>query len=253
MNMGNSLKKTFTGIKGLDELLQGGIPKGWGVLLTGGAGTGKTTLAVQYLYNGYTKYDEPGVFVSLEEDSHDIIRVMKLFEWDLETLHKNKKLLLINAKPKKGASDRSEYVIETPFFSRTFNFDTICAILEEKINEINAQRVVIDGLSSLTLQYNDEFEIRQGLLDITNLLRSYGCTAIYTSEIPEGSVGISRFGIEEFIAHGVIILYYIRERGKRIRAIEVRKMRGTKHDQALHPYEITNNGIVIFSDDVAYI
>jgi KaiC/GvpD/RAD55 family RecA-like ATPase len=247
------LKKTLTGIEGLDELLQGGIPKGWGVLLTGGTGTGKTTLAVQYLYNGYKKYDETGVFVSLEEDCSDIIRVMKMFGWDLETLHKNKKLLFINAIPKKGASDRSEYVIETPFFSRTFNFDTICSLLDEKINEIDAQRIVIDGLSSLTLQYNDDFKIRQGLLDITNLIRSYGSTAIYTSEIPEGSAGISRFGIEEFIAHGVIILYYIRERGKRIRAVEIRKMRGTKHDQALHPYEITNNGFSIFSEDVAFI
>jgi len=251
--MGIALRKVPTGIEGLDKLIKGGFPKGWGVLLTGGTGTGKTTLAVQFLYNGYKDYEEPGIYLSLEEETHDVARVMSLFGWDLETLHKNKKLVMINAIPKREASDKSEYVIKTPFFSRTFSFDTIVALLEEKINEIDAKRVVVDGLSSLTLQYQNDFSIRQGLLDITNALRSLGCTTIYTSEIPEGSAGISRFGIEEFIAHGVIILYYVRERGKRLRAIEIRKMRGIKHDQTLHPYEITEDGIVVFPEDVAFI
>jgi KaiC/GvpD/RAD55 family RecA-like ATPase len=247
------LKKVPTGIEGLDKLLEGGFPNGWGILLAGGTGTGKTTLAVQYLYNGYNNYNEPGVFVSLEEDPEDIARVMNSFGWDLKTPQNDKKLLMINAIPRRGAPDKSEYVIKTPFFSRAFSFDTICTLLEEKITEINAQRVVIDGLSSLTLQYQNEFDIRQGLLDITNIVRSTGCTSIYTSEIPEGIPGISRFGIEEFIAHGVIVLYYVREGGKRVRALEIRKMRGSKHDQALHPYQITAKGIVVFPEEIALI
>jgi KaiC/GvpD/RAD55 family RecA-like ATPase len=246
------LKRIHTGIKGLDNLIEGGIPEGWGVLLTGPTGTGKTTLAVQYLYNGYVDYNEPGVYISLEEDVLDISKVMSSFGWDLNTLQKEKKLVMINAIPKKSP-DATEYVIKAPLFSRTYSFESICALLEEKINEINAKRVVVDGLSALTLLYQDDFKIRQGLLDMTNIIRSSGCTTIYTTEIPEGSPGISRFGIEEFITHGVITLYYVREGGKRTRAIEIRKMRGTKHDQSLHPYEISEKGIDVFSDEIAFL
>lgn len=246
------LRRISTGVGGLDELIGGGIPQGWGVLLTGSTGTGKTILAIQFLYNGYNDYNEPGVFVSLEEDTQDIFRVMQSFGWDLETLHKDKKLVMVNAVPKRS-SDKTEYVIKVPLFSQTFSFESIGVLLEEKIAEINAKRVVIDGLSALVLQYQNEFIIRQGLLDLTNILHSSGCTTIYTSEIPEGTLGLSRFGIEEFITHGVIVLYYVREGGKRIRAIEIRKMRGTKHDQSLHPYEITEKGIVVFPEEIAFI
>jgi len=247
-----SLKRISVGIDGIDKLIGGGFPEGWGVLLAGPTGTGKTTLAIQFLYNGYKDYKEPGVFLSLEEDIQDILNVMTSFGWDLETLKKDKKLQMIDAIPKRSP-DNMEYVIKAPLFSRTFSFESIGVLLEEKIKEINAKRVVIDGLSALTLQYQDEFKIRQGLLDLTNIIRSSGCTTIYTSEIPEGKPGISRFGVEEFITHGVIILYYVREGGKRTRAIEIRKMRGTKHDQSLHPYEITEKGIVVFSDETAFL
>ncbi len=246
------MRKVPTGIKGLDKLLEGGVPESWGVLLTGSTGTGKTTLAVQYLYNGCVQYDEPGVFVSLEEDNQKIARVMRLFGWDLEVLQNDKKLVMINAVPKRTPG-KSGYVIETPFFSRTFSFDSICDLLEDKIKETNAKRVVIDGLSGLTLQYQNEFEIRQGLLDITNVISEAGCTSLYTSEMPEGKPGISRFGVEEFIASGVIVLYYLRERGKRIRAIEIRKMRGTNHDESLHPYKITEKGIVVFPEEIIFM
>jgi len=246
------LKRIHTGIKGLDNLIEGGIPEGWGVLLTGPTGTGKTTLAIQYLYNGYKEFNEPGVYISLEEDVQDILRVMSTFNWDLNTLQKEKKLVMINAIPKKSP-DASEYVIKAPLFSQTFSFESICSLLEDKINEINATRVVVDGLSALALLYKDDFKIRQGLLDMTNTIRASGCTTIYTTEIPEGSVGVSRFGVEEFITHGVIILYYVREGGKRTRAIEIRKMRGTKHDQSLHPYEITDKGIDVFSEEIAFL
>jgi circadian clock protein KaiC len=246
------LRRISTGVEGLDKLIEGGIPKGWGVLLTGPTGTGKTILAIQFLYNGYKDYNETGVFVSLEEDTQDIFKVMQSFGWDLETLHKDKKLVIINAVPKRS-SDKTEYVIKVPLFSKTFSFESIGVLLEEKIAEIDAKRVVIDGLSALTLQYQNEFIIRQGLLDLTNILHSSECTSIYTSEIPEGRPGISRFGIEEFITHGVIVLYYAREGGKRIRALEIRKMRGTKHDQSLHPYEITEKGIVVFPEEIAFI
>ena len=246
------MKKVPTGIEGLDKLLRGGFPENWGILLTGNTGTGKTTLAIQYLYNGCVKYNEPGVFVSLEEDNQKIISVMRLFGWDLEILQNDKKLVMINAVPKR-APGKSEYVVETPFFSRTFSFDSICDLLEDKIKETNAKRVVIDGLSGLTLQYQNEFEIRQGLLDITNVIGEAGCTSLYTSEIPEGKPGISRFGIEEFIASGVIVLYYLRERGKRIRAIEIRKMRGANHDESLHPYKITEKGIVVFPEEILFM
>uniref|UniRef100_UPI0025800120 ATPase domain-containing protein n=1 Tax=Candidatus Borrarchaeum sp. TaxID=2846742 RepID=UPI0025800120 len=207
---------------------------------------------VQYLYNGCVQYDEPGVFVSLEEDNQKIARVMRLFGWDLEVLQNDKKLVMINAVPKRTPG-KSGYVIETPFFSRTFSFDSICDLLEDKIKETNAKRVVIDGLSGLTLQYQNEFEIRQGLLDITNVISEAGCTSLYTSEMPEGKPGISRFGVEEFIASGVIVLYYLRERGKRIRAIEIRKMRGTNHDESLHPYKITEKGIVVFPEEIIFM
>lgn len=246
------MRKIATGIEGLDKLLRGGFPESWGVLLTGSTGTGKTTLAIQYLYNGCVKYNEPGVFVCLEEDSQKIASVMRFFGWDLEALHNEKKLVMINAVPKR-TPDKSEYVIETPFFSRTFSFDSICDLLEDKIKETHAKRVVIDGLSGLTLQYQSEFEIRQGLLDLTNVIGEAGCTALYTSEIPEGKPGISRFGVEEFIASGVIVLHYLREGGKRMRAIEILKMRGTNHDESLHPYKITEKGIIVFPEEIVFL
>ena len=226
------IERVKTGVPGLDEIMNGGIPKDQIILIAGTSGTGKTTLCMQYCYEG-TLHDENAVFLSLEEPVEFIKNSAKLFGWDFEKLERTKKIA---------------FVIYDPY-----RIEDIFDILDSKIREINAKRVVVDSISALGIHIRDQAELRSMIFNLSTILRKLDCTALLVSEIVPGTPGISRYGVEEFVVDGVIVLYYERIQSSFVRAIQIWKLRGSSHSMKIHPYNITSSGINVSASEEAVI
>jgi KaiC/GvpD/RAD55 family RecA-like ATPase len=226
-------ERVKTGISGLDEIMKGGIPKGQLVLLSGTCGTGKTTMCGQYVYHGLTKYNENAIFLSFEDMPENIKKNLKQFGWDFEQFEKQNRFDFIRYDP--------------------YHIEEVFDILESNVRSIKAQRIVIDSVSALGLHVRDKAELRRMIFNLSNILRKIGCTVIMVSEIVPGSLGISRYGVEEFVTDSVIVLYYERNEFTFTRAVQVWKMSGSDHSKKLHPYKITSKGIVVQPGEEAFM
>lgn len=216
-----------TGIKELDNVIQGGFKKNSINLVVGGAGSGKTIFAIQFLIEG-VKRGEPGVYITFEEKREELYEDMLAFGWDLERYEKEKKLMIV------------EYTPEQVKKILTEGGGTIEAL----ISNSKAKRLVIDSISSFGLLYQDELTKKEATLALFDLIRRWGLTALLTSEEEDAEKGDDVPGIE-FEVDGIIILYHIKHKGERVRALEILKMRGTKHPAQTFPLEIANIGIRI--------
>lgn len=213
-----------TGIKGFDKLVEGGIPRGSVVTVTGPTGSGKTLFALQFLYNGIEEYDEPALYISFDERKRALSRNMTRYGWNLAKLEADKKLIFI------------EYPVhEASAFLSAEN------TLFNMIVELGIERVVIDPITPLTLQYETEEKKRQGMLALVNTLRSWGCTTLLVSE-SEGEES----SVIESISDGIIKLYNFRKANYRMRALEVVKMRGVAHIEKLCPVRFTQSGMEVY-------
>jgi len=240
------IERVKTGIPGLDELIEGGFPKGDTILIAGKAGTGKTILANQFLYNGATEYGEPGVLVTLEETPQMIRRNMKRFGMDLQKLEDNKMLSIVDLSPSK---ERSPVPVgEYP----SFDLSGLEAIILNHIEKVDAQRVVIDTLSIMAYKFKSRDILREEFFKLCAAITRTGATLLLTSEIPAHHGGLGVFDIEAFLASGVIVLYYEKVSDtSRSRSIEVLKLRGSKHSSRIHSMRITNDGIRVWPGEIA--
>jgi KaiC/GvpD/RAD55 family RecA-like ATPase len=228
------LDRIRSGIPGLDEITNGGIPRNQLILLTGTSGTGKTILGTQFLYTGAKQLNENAIFLSFEEQSEAIKENVKSFGWDLEGLERSGKLSFIKYDP---------YRIEDVF-----------DILESTIREIGASRILIDSISALGLHVRDKTELRGMIFTLSRILRKLNCTSMIVSEIVHGTEPrISRYGVEEFVADSVVVMYYERIDSSFNRALQVWKLRGSDHSHNLHPYRIGKGGITIDYQTDAYV
>jgi len=238
-----------TGIKGLDELIEGGFPEGRSVLLAGSCGTGKTILSMQYIYNGIKKFNDPGVYVTLDERPELIRQDMARFGWNLRELEDDDKLQIIDGSLAKiGMPSDEEFAMP----ASGFDLDKLLLEIMRTIKRIGAKRLVIDSIPALGFNFENENEIRGAILKLSYLLMRMGVTTIMTSEIQEGSNKFGKFGIEEYVVDGVIVMHYMGIGTRSNRTIHVRKMRSTKHSEELHPIEIGAKGIVIKKMDKEY-
>jgi KaiC/GvpD/RAD55 family RecA-like ATPase len=212
--------------------MEGGFPKGSLILVSGKCGAGTSTLAMQYIVRGIMDYGEPGVFVSLERDRETLYQEMLGFGWHLKALENQGNLVLMGGplgevttfKKKVGAK------IE----------DLVSEIIESA-EKIRAERLAIDG--PFYELFPDEATFREGLTALRRRLKEIGCTTVITSTMEEGKSGLSRSGVEEQVADGVVVLYYEGDGLTRERAIEVRKMRGIRHSEELRFFEIADAGV----------
>jgi len=223
------IKRMKSGIPGLDRILKGGIPVGSLILISGGVGAGKTIMGLQFIYNGATKYNENGLFLSLEEDKAKLIEEGKVFGWDFEKLEWEKKAFIVKAE--------------------LYRFDALKNLILDYISSFHVKRVVIDTITTLSLLFERPVELKKSISELASLFRSKECVGLITSEIPEGSSKISLFGVEEFAADGVIVLHSLRSGNYVSRAVEVKKLRLTRVSSKLYPAKITKIGYVVYSHE----
>lgn len=227
------LERVKTGIDGLDDIIDGGIPKNHLMLVTGNCGTGKTIFCSQYIYNGIVKNNENGVYLSFEEPAESMKKNLSVFGWDFEKLEKSGKFSFIRYDP--------------------YHIEDVFDMLESTIRDIKATRVAVDSISALGLHVKDQGELRNMIYNLSVILRKLNCTSLLVSEIVPGNEGISRYGVEEFVTDGVIVLYYERIASSFSRALQVWKMRGSGHSEKLHPYKIDKSGIVVYPEEEAFM
>lgn len=228
-----SPERVLTGVPGLDTLMNGGIPKNQLLLLTGTAGTGKTILCSQYVHFGVKEAGDSAVYLSFEEPADLIKANVRTFGWDFEGMEKSGKFAFLKYDPYKA--------------------EEVAEILESTIREFKANRVVIDSISALGLHIKDQEELRRVIFSLSLTLQKLNCTTIMTSEIVHGSLGLSRYGVEEFVSDSVVVLYYERLQSTFQRSLQVWKLRGSKHSEKLHPYTIGKRGIAINPHEEAFI
>ena len=238
------MERVPTGIEGLDDLLEGGFPRNRLILVSGATGTGKTIFSAQFIYKGATEYDEPGIFVTLDERPNLIREDMLQFGWNFRREEEKDMIRIIDASVAKvGLPSQEEYHMP----ESGFDIDRLLVEIARAAKEMGAKRVVVDSLPALGFRYTSENEIRNAILKISYVLSKLGITSIITSEIPEGSGRFSKYGVEEFVADGVIVLSFLVGEGPAVRTLHIRKMRGTNHSPYLHPMEITRErGIVVY-------
>lgn len=234
------VERIITGIPGLDEIIGGGFPKGTNILVCGGSGTGKTIFCTQFLVEGIKK-GEPGIFITLEERTSDLREEMLPLGWDLAEYERNGDLIIIDA-----ASSRINLPSTEEFkMGGGFDIDSLVLEIHRAATKIDAKRLIIDSIPALELKINESSEFRKALFRLSSLLLEIGLTSLMTTESTDPYM-ISRYGIEEFVARGVIVLSLEEEIADLRRYLRVRKMRGTLHSLRSVPFEITKNGIVLY-------
>ncbi|MAG21842.1 MAG: hypothetical protein CL943_00865 [Candidatus Diapherotrites archaeon] len=221
-----------------DQLLKdGGLEKGSTTLISGGAGTGKTTFCLQSLYQGAMN-GEKGVFISFEEEPDRIKQHMKKnFGWDFDALEKKGLVAIYKVDPSKIAR-MVESVLEKQ-----------AGLLKVKVKEmqlpIKPDRVCIDSLSALSIAFESEDSYRKYIRVLFEMLEEYDSVNIVISETEQNPKKYSRTGVEEFLADGVVVLYNLDVDGKRKNALEILKLRSGKHLKQRVPYTLGKTGIEI--------
>jgi circadian clock protein KaiC len=257
MQMAEVVKRTKTGMEGLDQLLNGGIPKNAVVLISGGAGSGKTLMGLQFLVKGATEYGEKGVFVTFEETREDITEQASQFGWDLNKLESEGNLKIVQFIPSKHhlafVNFQLDELIST-FKPSRLVYDSISTI--GVYAEILAD---VETLTSMGLKKEDmavelrpDTVTRRAVMDIMSRLKSYQLTSLVISELPKQFNFLSRDTVSEFVADGIIVLHCLERKEKKVRAIEVLKMRRTQHSMDLVPMLIGNNGIEVLTEEKVY-
>jgi circadian clock protein KaiC len=228
-----ALPKTPTGITGLDEITEGGLPAGRPTLVCGGAGCGKTLLAMEFLVHGALEYGEPGVFVAFEENADELSANVASLGFDLKALARRKQV-------------RVEYIqLDSDNVSENgaYNLEGLFIRLGRAIDQLGARRVVLDSLEALLSSLQNQAIVRSELRRLFRWLKDRGVTAIVTAERGEGS--LTRSGLDEYVADCVILLDHRVVEPISTRRLRVIKYRGSVHGTNEYPFLIGRHGLSV--------
>jgi KaiC/GvpD/RAD55 family RecA-like ATPase len=242
--------RTKTGIQGLDKALQGGIPQGNIVLVAGGAGTGKSTLALQFCVNGASLLGEKSLYISTEQNKKELYKQANGFNWDLEGLEQRNLLKIV-------------------YLDITEN-DAFLEKINSFIKDFQPKRIVIDSLTTLTdsmlisgvledngfsmikiaesvspVPRSEKIIAKTLLYHLFKTLKTHNITTLLTTELPEDQKQLSADGISEFVSDGVLLLNSVSVGDSLSRSIIVKKMRYTKIDSGIKSYDILETGFVL--------
>lgn len=233
LRAGATLPKAASGIRGLDEITSGGLPRGRPTLICGGAGCGKTLMAMEFLVRGVTEYGEPGVFMAFEETAEELTANVASLGFDLEQLIAHRKLMVDYVH-----IDRSE-IEETG----TYDLEGLFVRLKDAIDTVKAKRVVLDTVETLFAGLPNPLILRAELRRLFRWLKDIGITAIVTGEKGEGT--LTRESLEEYVSDCVIVLDHRVNEQSATRRLRIAKYRGSTHGTNEYPFLIDSNGISI--------
>jgi circadian clock protein KaiC len=229
------LSRVPTGIRGFEHISMGGLVAGRTTLLVGSSGSGKTLFATELLYRAIAEHGGAVVFVTFEEKPSDIVRNVQRLNWDLGTLVRDKKLIILDA-----SMDRA--MVEEV---GSYDLSGIISQITDAIHELGAKLVILDSLGALFYQFDNPGILRREILRITDTLAELGVTSLMTAERLEEHGPISRFGIEEFVSDCVVVLRHHLQEEKVRRTIQIYKLRGDRHAKDEFPFTIEKGGISI--------
>ena len=233
-----STDRVTTGVINLDNKIEGGFVKGTMNLITGKTGTGKTAFCSNFILEGARK-GEPGVYVTTEEREEDILEdINSMFGWDFDSLSEQDKVRVLSIKP----VFPSQNMDNISRIVRSYISDLLDQV-NDAIEEIGAERVVIDSVSLVQMFIQDEYMSRVALSSLMNNLREAGVTAVLVGSIPETSEGLSKEGIIEYLVDTVILLEFVPVAEDYNRTLKIRKMRRTDHETDIFPFEVTADGL----------
>lgn len=238
------MNRIKSGIKGLDELIGGGYLENSVILVSGKAGAGKTLFSTCFLYEGL-KNGEAGIFVVTEQSPEELKKdIFLTFGWNLEEFEKKDLLRFIQVGPI-FSIQQLESQKDIGNIVRLYIHDLLQKIAKE-IQTIKAKRLVIDSITPIESFIRDEYLKRVGLISLIRGLKQLNLTALITSTIPftkPNSLSIS--GIIEFLVDGIIKLDFDPTKEEFKRTLSILKLRGTKHSEYIHAFEIVKDGIKI--------
>ncbi|HWR88848.1 MAG TPA: circadian clock protein KaiC [Dissulfurispiraceae bacterium] len=228
-----SLPKVPTGIQGLDEITQGGLPKGRPSLVCGGAGSGKTLLAMEFLVRGAVQFNEPGVFIAFEESAEDLAKNVASLGFDLKDLSRKKKIVV-------------DYVyIERSEIEETGEYDLegLFIRIDHAIKSVGAKRLVLDTIEALFSGLPSANILRAELRRLFRWLKEQGVSAIITGERGDGT--LTRHGLDEYVADCVIALDHRVSEQISTRRLRIVKYRGSLHGTNEYPFLIDESGFSV--------
>ena len=217
-----------TGISGLDKILQGGLIANRVYLIGGTPGAGKTTFGAQFLVQG-AKLGERGMYVSLVEDPKNIIADIGSFNFGLVEFVNDGRIIFLDFG--RNLKEGTEFPTVMQLFAK----------IKDIVTLKNIKRLVIDSISAVRFASADPFYERKQLAEFVRSLEGLGCTTLLLSEMNDPN----KFAPEHFLTHGVIFLHNFLSRGVMVRAIQILKMRGTRHDCNLRRLVFTDNGLEV--------
>ena len=216
-----------TGIEKLDALLGDGIPRGSSLLVAGVAGTGKTIVSLEFIYRGALA-GEKGILFSFEETKERLLAHGKKMGWALDR-------------------EIARGMIELVFIPQPdIVVEGHLLMMRERVAALGARRVVVDSISVFLHKIKDPQIVREKLFQLASIVQNTGAVGFLTTDIPYGSKQISRFGVEETVVDGVILLSSTEEGFERQRYLEVYKLRNTAHLEGRHSMVIGPGGIQVF-------
>ena len=221
------------GIDGLDAMIQEGVPERSTMAVVGGAGTGKTTFALQFVQRAIEQ-DGRAVYITLEETRDGILDSARQKGWDFAAATEAGNLSVLDMDPTEMANSLTSIRSELPHL----------------VAEFGADRLVLDSVSLLEMMYDDQATRRTEIYNFTRSLEAAGVTTLVTSEAAQDTPYASRFGIIEYLTDAVFVLQYVRpEQFQETRlAVEIQKIRDANHSRETKPYEITTDGLSVYRD-----
>ncbi len=220
--------RVSTGIPGLDNIIDGGFIPNSVVMVSGEAGTGKTIFCTQFIWNALC-LGENGLYVSLQQTADEIKKDVAIFGRDFRRAEALGQCRILYTEPQ--------------------DMKKIIAIILRNVKDLKAKRVVIDSITMLAEYAEKKRDIRFHLSRLIQELKNMGVTALVTSEVDERLSTLSKFGIEEYLVDGVVVLKCGVDvgLGGKPRSLYIKKMRRTNHDLNIHPFDISERGIKVIS------
>jgi len=221
-------ERCITGIDGLDNILNGGIPRGNTVLITGSVGTGKTSLCLEFLVHG-----------AIAENSDKLLTNIIPYDFFDRKLIKEGRLVFIDLPViyDKLGLEKLEFEFE--------EVNILITAIGNIVDELKIKRLVIDSITSVCYRLKTQENIRDFILKLGSMLSSRGCTSLLVSEISPAEERYSHYGVEEAIADGVVVTGNLERRGDLLRTLQVVKMRGTMHSRAKYVLDLTAVGVLL--------